>query len=87
RVMGYSIRTDRYRYTEWSEPGKVPVGVELYGHRADPAENVNIANLSENKAIVAELSRQLKLGWRAALPSNAYVPKVKLHQKRRASER
>jgi len=62
RVMGYSIRTDRYRYTEWSEQGKVPVGVELYDHRVDPAENVNIANLPEKKAIVAELSRQLKLG-------------------------
>ncbi len=62
RVMGYSIRTDRYRYTEWSEQGKVPVGVELYDHRVDPAENVNIANLPEKKAIIAELSRQLKLG-------------------------
>ncbi|MDQ3255205.1 MAG: iduronate sulfatase, partial [Acidobacteriota bacterium] len=69
-VMGYSIRTERYRYTEWSEPGKAPVGVELYDHRADPAENFNIANLPENNTIVAELSRQLKAGWRAALPSN-----------------
>ena len=41
--MGYSMRTDRYRYTEWAEPGKEPAGVELYDHQADPAENVNIA--------------------------------------------
>ncbi len=74
RVMGYSIRTNRYRYTEWSEPGKALVGVELYDHRADPAENINIANLPENNTIVAELSRQLKLGWRAA----GVIPKSSL---------
>ena len=72
--MGYSIRTNRYRYTEWSEPGKALVGVELYDHRADPAENINIANLPENNTIVAELSRQLKLGWRAA----GVIPKSSL---------
>ncbi len=86
-VMGYSIRTERYRYTEWSEPGKVPVGVELYDHERDAAENVNIAHLPEHNTIVAELSRQLKLGWRAALPSFASVPTAKPHQTRRAAGR
>ena len=87
RVMGYSMRTGRYRYTEWSEPGVPPVGIELYDHERDPAENVNIAHLPEHNTIVAELSRQLKLGWHAALPSHASVPTVKLRQKRRASGR
>ena len=68
RVMGHSVRTDRYRYTEWSEPGQRPVGVELYDHAADPAENVNVAHLQANAEVVAGLSRQLKAGWRAALP-------------------
>ncbi len=68
KVMGHSIRTDRYRYTEWAEPGQEPVGVELYDHQTDPAENVNIAGLAENKELVAKLSKMLKDGWQAAKP-------------------
>ena len=67
--MGHSIRTDRYRYTEWAEPGKEPDAREIYDHKLDPEENVNIANLPENKALVAELSRKLHAGWKAALPA------------------
>ncbi|MGQ9649914.1 MAG: sulfatase [Phycisphaerae bacterium] len=68
KTMGYSIRTDRYRFTEWAEPGQEPVGVELYDHQTDPAENVNIAGLPENKELVAKLSKMLKDGWQAAKP-------------------
>jgi len=68
KVMGHSMRTDRYRYTEWAVPGEPPVAVELYDHRTDPDENVNLANKPENKELVAELSRLLDAGWRAALP-------------------
>lgn len=67
-VMGRSIRTDRYRYTEWGDPGNELKGIELYDHRTDPAENVNIANLPENKDLAAGLSKMLKAGWREALP-------------------
>lgn len=68
KVMGYSMRTDRYRYTEWVEPGKEPVGIELYDHQNDPDENINIANQPENKELVLKLSKMLHAGWRAALP-------------------
>ena len=40
QVMGCSIRTQRWRYTEWAE-GKS--GVELYDHHADPMEFDNLA--------------------------------------------
>lgn len=51
-VMGYTIRTDRYRYTEWHEntyrtfkPYKAEniVGIELYDYTKDPHETRNLA--------------------------------------------
>jgi arylsulfatase A-like enzyme len=71
RYMGYSMRTDRYRYTEWGLLGQEPVGAELYDHEADPAENVNLAGRPEHKALVARLSRMLHAGWREAKPPKA----------------
>jgi len=71
QLMGHSMRTDRYRYTEWAEPGKEPVGVELYDHQNDPGENVNIAGRPENRELVKELARKLHAGWREALPGKA----------------
>jgi iduronate 2-sulfatase len=68
KVMGYSVRTDRYRYTEWVQLGKEPVGIELYDHYKDPAENVNVAAAPENKELAAKLSGLLRAGWKAALP-------------------
>jgi iduronate 2-sulfatase len=65
KVMGYSMRTDRYRYTEWAEPGNEPVGVELYDHKTDPGENANVAARPENKALAARLSKMLHEGWKA----------------------
>ena len=65
-VQGYSIRTQRYRYTEWGQSGSR--GVELYDYEADPDETVNIADLPENRELVAHLSERLHAGWRAALP-------------------
>ncbi len=69
RNMGYSMRTDRYRYTEWGALGQEPVARELYDHERDPAENVNLANRPEHKETVARLSAMLKQGWRAAQPA------------------
>ncbi len=70
KVMGYSMRTDRYRFTRWQSrknPDEV-VAVELYDHLEDPAEDVNIAGRPENTGLVEKLSKQLRSGWRAALP-------------------
>jgi iduronate 2-sulfatase len=40
-IMGYSVRTERWRYTEWGENGAH--GRELYDHDADPFEHTNLA--------------------------------------------
>ena len=80
-VMGYSVRTDRYRYNEWpafeQEPKYKPnwdklFGIELYDHKTDPEENVNRANDHEYKDIAKELRTLLRKGWRAALPDDLY---------------
>ncbi|MFV1996054.1 MAG: sulfatase, partial [Verrucomicrobiales bacterium] len=46
-VMGRSMRTERYRFTQWTnERGDFRV-VELYDHREDPEENENLAKRPE----------------------------------------
>ncbi|QEL14184.1 sulfatase [Limnoglobus roseus] len=52
-VMGRSVRTDQYRYTEWDGGKK---GAELYDHAADPGEWVNLADRKELEATRGELS-------------------------------
>lgn len=66
--LGHSVRTDRWRYTEW-EDGKE--GVELYDEAADPVELHNLAGKSEYAAVQAEMKQTLQAGWRAALPPGA----------------
>jgi iduronate 2-sulfatase len=67
KKMGYSMRTARYRYTEWQEDGKA-VGRELYDYQADPDETASVADKPENAALVEQLSKQLNAGWQAAKP-------------------
>ena len=70
RLMGYSMRTDRYRFTRWQQldnPDKV-AAVEVYDHLDDPDENVNLAIDPANKNLVERLTGQYLKGWRGALP-------------------
>jgi len=69
RVMGYSMRTDRYRFTRWQNPDGSAAAVEVYDHEKDPQENVNVAGLPENAALVEKLAAQLQAGWKAARPA------------------
>ena len=57
---GDSVKTDRYRYTEWrGKDGKVYARM-LYDHHVDLVENVNIAELPRNKDVVEKLSKMLQ---------------------------
>ncbi len=70
--MGYTMRTDRYRFTCWMQRNdhtKVDA-IELYDHQKDPQENVNVAANPENAALVKELQVQLNAGWKAARPGS-----------------
>ncbi len=68
-AMGYSIRTDHYRYTEWRGPGGDVLAKELYDHRSDPGENRNIA-ASVTPGEIGPIAAALKAGWRGALPQD-----------------
>ncbi len=68
-VMGYAVKTDRYRYIEWQDWKSGAVASrELYDHQEDPHETTNIASRAEQEGVVAELQRVLQAGWRGALP-------------------
>ena len=66
--MGHSIRTRRYRYTEWTVAGTSSQTSELYDYEMDPLENFNIANHPRNLSLVNGLSGMLREGWRGSLP-------------------
>jgi iduronate 2-sulfatase len=65
---GRSLRTDRWRYTEWHDLKGKPTGVELYDELNDPQETVNLANDPTHAATVKQLAAQLHSGWKAAQP-------------------
>ena len=76
-IMGYTLRTDKYRYTEWPKFEPAPFykpdwaqlfGVELYDHEKDPEENHNMAKEPTYATIRKQLSDALHAGWRKALP-------------------
>jgi uncharacterized sulfatase len=58
-IMGRSVRTQRWRYTEWDQ-GRA--GVELYDHDRDPHEMENLAGSPNHAQIVAELKALLHAG-------------------------
>jgi iduronate 2-sulfatase len=71
-LEGYAIRTHEFRYVEWwAKDGLEKTEIrarELYDHRVDGSESVNLVNLPENVEVVRMLSAQLAAGWKAALP-------------------
>jgi uncharacterized sulfatase len=57
--MGYSVRNETWRYTEWDEGRK---GVELYHYGQDPQEQHNLALDPQYKPVVDDLKRELEKG-------------------------
>ena len=72
-LMGYTMRTDRYRLTVWvdrDDHTKVDA-IELYDHQTDPQENTNVAKDPANADLVKSLMEQWKAGWQGAKPPAA----------------
>tara|TARA_B110000977_G_scaffold154665_1_gene196576 strand:- start:3644 stop:5050 length:1407 start_codon:yes stop_codon:yes gene_type:complete len=59
KVMGRSVRTRRWRYTEWGE-GKH--GVELYDHSKDSGEYYNLSANPEYAHVVSQMKQLLQGG-------------------------
>jgi arylsulfatase A-like enzyme len=56
RIKGYSLRSGRYRYTEW---GGGEYGVELYDYKSDPEEYINLARQPGHEAVIVQMKRLL----------------------------
>ena len=71
--MGYSMRTDRYRFTVWvaRDHHDQVDATELYDHQTDPGENTNLAADPAHAELVRDLMRQWRQGWPAARPPAA----------------
>jgi len=66
--MGYSIRTDRYRFTLWMKDGfrsdkpfknDLVVAAELYDYDKDPNETVNVVDEKEYSSVSKQLREQM----------------------------
>ena len=82
--MGYSLRTDRYRYTEWIKASDKSVTTrELYDHQTDAGETVNIAGQA-SPALLEKLASQLRQGY-PIIASDKPLPLVKALDERAAN--
>lgn len=73
RFFGYTLRTLRWRYTEWDQGDQ---GRELYDHDADPRELVNLADDPAHAETVAQLSRQLREATKGTFPASGQTPEL-----------
>lgn len=80
KIMGYTMKTKDYRYTEWIQFSPETFkgnwssiyAQELYVHSVDEEENNNVANKSEYVETVEKLKKQLEKGWRSSLPNRRW---------------
>ncbi len=73
RFGGYSLRTARWRYTEWDEGKK---GRELYDYDTDPRELTNLAGVAAHAKTVEALSQQLRAAVKSTFPPSGIAPSV-----------
>lgn len=74
QVFGYTIRTPRWRYTEWDQAEQ---GRELYDHENDPLELTNLAEESQHAELIADLSGKLQEAVAGSFPASGKPPEVR----------
>ena len=81
-LIGNSIRTNDWRYTEWRQMSDGTVEHrELYDHRTDDGENRNV--FAQHPEIAAELQRQL----RETIPPHPVKLQPQIHSRRGVDKR
>lgn len=68
-LMGYAMRTQQYRFIVWKDRehlSKPPLYIELYDHKTDPRETINIAD--KKPELVKQLMQQFNKGWSGNVP-------------------
>ena len=63
--FGRSVRTDRYRYTEWDNGAD---GIELYDHEVDVNEWTNLAGNAKAAGVERQMQQLLRNGQKTNLP-------------------
>lgn len=76
--MGYSMRTQRYRFNKWVRwDSKELVARELYDHQSDPEETINLIGNPAYQAVINDLDKQFDRKIKEAhLQGNARRPIV-----------
>ncbi|KAK7097570.1 hypothetical protein V1264_004525 [Littorina saxatilis] len=78
-IMGYTMRTDKHRYTEWVAYDHTTFSAnwthvyarELYDYSADPEGNFNVVDVPAYSDLAVQLAQQLRDGWRSVLPGTS----------------
>jgi iduronate 2-sulfatase len=68
-IMGYSLRSGKWRYTEWRHRKSDKVlERELYDHSDGPVAEANLVDKPAHADVVERLARIMKDGWKGARP-------------------
>lgn len=78
---GYSLRTDRYRFTLWGKNGEL--GSELYDHRHDPQEMNNLAGEPDYAKTQQRLSQKLAERIEKSLTKPEGLTQIQFDNRRR----
>lgn len=68
---GDTIRSDRYRYSEYTNSGGEVEARMLYDHNEDPSENSNVSEQPQRAAAASELAGQLRQRKEHSQPQTA----------------
>jgi uncharacterized sulfatase len=71
---GYSVRTERWRYTEWDDDKQ---GMQLYDHDADPMELRNLDGDPKSADVLASMKALVKRNWPRRVQGGVAPPKSK----------
>ena len=71
---GHSVRTERWRYTEWDDGSK---GAQLYDYQTDPEEKHNLAGDTKHAPTVAQMRVLVQKNWATSFRPPAEAGKAK----------